>query len=241
VITPWVTYDEIPAPVPTLPGGEEDWDLVIAQASEALWALSGRRWAGVTTRTVEVVAPAAADPSPASWGGLVAHPHVVAGEIINHACCPAPTSVRLPGTPSEIYEVTVGSTVRDPDSYRLNGDYLEDRTRTGWPICDPGLVVTYTDGREPPQAGRRAAATLAREMARAWLGDPACGLPANVTSVTRQGITQAFVPASQIIALGQTGVVPVDLWLATVNPAKLTRRARAWSPDTQPRTYRRTS
>lgn len=242
MVAPWTDLDAIPAPVPEL-GGAEEWVPVIALASEVLWALSGRRWGGITTRTVEVVAPAPGDPIPSGWDltwGTAMHPAVVDGQIINHGCCAAPTEVRLPGSPVAVSEVSHREAVRDPDTYDLRGPYLRDLTGTGWPVCEPGIVVTYTSGQEPPDGGRLAAALLAREYALSALGQP-CALPANVTSVTRQGITQTFVPASQIIALGQTGLVPVDSWLATVNPAKLTRRARAWSPDTSPRTYRRTA
>ncbi len=243
---PWVELTAVPTPLPELPGTEEEveaeWAAIIAQASEVLWALSGRRWAGESERTVEVVAPVIGCEAPPgydlSWG-TVAHPHMVEGEIVNHRCCPTPPEVRLPGQPTAVDSVTIDGVDRDPATYRLAGNYLQDLSGRGWPTCEPGMTVVYTNGRTPPAGGQRAAALLARELARARLGDPACGLPANVTSVTRQGITQTFVPASQIIALGQTGLVAVDTWLATVNPGRLTRRARAWSPDTHPRSVRR--
>lgn len=245
MVAPWVELSAIPAPVPELPGGEEEWAATIALASEVLWALSGRRWSGAVTRTVEVVAPAPDEPIPSGWDlswGYAMHPRLIDGQVINlsRCGCAAPPEVRLPGSPVAVASVSYRGTDRDPDSYDLRGPYLRDLTGRGWPVCEPGIVVTYTSGKAPPEGGRWAAALLAREYALARLGQP-CGLPANVTSMTRQGITQSFVPASQIIALGQTGSVLVDSWLATVNPGRLTRRARAWSPDTSPRTYRRTA
>lgn len=236
MIAPWVELSDLPTPLPTLPGGEEEWAATIALASEVLWALSGRRWAGAATRTVEVVAPSAGDDRPPGWDlswGTVAHPVLIEGEVYNCRCC-TPARVRLPGSPTAVVEVRSGGAVRDPAFYWLNGAYLVDLSGRGWPTCPPGITVTYLNGKEPPEGGRRAAALLAYELGRARLGDPGCGLPANVTSLTRQGISQTFVPASQIIGLGQTGLVPVDTWLATVNPNRLTRRARAWSPDTEP-------
>lgn len=243
---PWATLEEVPS-APALPGTPEEqaaeWDAILAQASEVLFALSGRRWSGERTVTYEVVAPAAGTDLPPAWwagGGWPMHPALEQGQIVNHSCCPAPVLLRLPGSPREVLSVTHRGALRDPASYVLSGPYLEDRSRRGWPVCDPGVIVTYKAGRTPPAGGRRAAALLARELARSRLGDPACALPANVTSQTRQGISQTFVSAADLIALGQTGVVPVDSWLATVNPARLTRPARAWSPDTATRTYRRT-
>jgi len=248
MVAPWVTLDAIPSP-PDLPGTEEEvaaeWAAIIAQASEVLWALSGRRWFGTTTVTREVVAPSPGCDLPPGWDtswGLAMHPVVVDGQITNRSCgCAPPPAVRLPGSPVEVTEVQVRGTVRDAATYRLRGAYLEDLTGRGWPTCDPGIVVEYLSGKPPPPGGVRAAALLAKELALARLGDPACGLPTNTTSVTRQGITQTFVSAADLIDRGQTGLVPVDSWVATVNPAKLTRRARAWSPDTSPRTYRRTA
>jgi hypothetical protein len=244
MVAPWVQLPDLPTPLPNLPGGEAEWGATIALASEVLWALSGRRWSGAATRTVEVVAPSAgaADLPPGwtpSWG-MVAHPVLREGEVYNCRCA-QPERVRLPGTPQAVTEVRVGATTRPPSSYWLDGAYLVDLSGRGWPTCPPGMVVTYTSGKLPPEGGRRAAALLAWELGRARVDDPACGLPANVTNLTRQGISQTFVPASQIVALGQTGLMPVDTWLATVNPAKLTRRARAWSPDTAPTTRRITS
>jgi hypothetical protein len=246
VVAPWVQFDAIPSP-PELPGTEEEvaaeWAAIIALTSEVLWALSGRRWAGPVTRTVEVVAPAAGEPAPrlydVSWGTAM-HPHVVDGQITNHSCCPAPLDVRLPGIPTEVQEVSYRGSIRDPGSYRLTGSYLQDLTGSGWPTCEPGIIVTYLDGKTPPLGGQRAAALLAKEFALARLGLP-CGFPANIKSQTRQGITQTFATASELVEKGQTGVGPVDSWIATVNPGRLTRRARAWSPDTEPRTYRRTT
>lgn len=245
MVAPWVELAALPTPLPDLPGGEEEWAATIALASEVLWALSGRRWAGVATRTVEVVAPApGCEVAPlwdTSWG-FAMHPALVEGQIINTSCgCPAPPEVRLPGSPVTVTTVTVRGAVRPADSYDLRGPYLRDLTGRGWPTCEPGVTVTYTSGKAPPDGGQRAAALYAWELGRARVGDPACGLPANVKSQTRQGITQTFLTASELIRLGQTGLDPVDVWVATVNPAKLTRRARAWSPDTQPRTYRRTA
>lgn len=239
---PWVTYADLPAPLPTLPGGEAEWAVTIQLASEVLWALTGRRWAGERVRTVQVVAPAAGDPYPpgwsASWGGV--HPVLRDGEVRNCGCSAA-ERVRLPDDPvTAVEEVTVSGTVRDPASYWVQNAYLLDLSGRGWPTCPPGFTVRYRAGKPPPDGGRRAAALLAREHGRARVGDPASPLLLNLTSRTRQAITETFIPAADLIDRGMTGIPQVDSWVATVNPAKLSRRARAWSPDTHPPLVRRT-
>lgn len=238
---PWATRADLPDPAPTLPGGDAEWDATLALASEVLWALTGRRWAGERTHTVEVVAPVAGDPFPvgwsASWGPV--HPALIDGEVYNCGCSAA-ERVRLPHDGiTAVEEVTVRGAVRAPESYMLDRGHLVDLSGRGWPTCPPGFAVRYTAGKAPPEGGRRAAALLAREHARARLGDPGSVLLLNLTSRTRQAITETFVPAADLIERGMTGVPQVDSWVATVNPAKLTRRARAWSPDTAPSTVRR--
>ncbi len=239
---PWATYPDLPAPLPALPGGEEEWAEVIAYASAVLWALTGRRWAGQRTRNVTVTAPVTGEAHPVGWDlswGLV-HPVLIGGEVYNCGCRTS-TRVRLPDDAvTDVEEVRVGGTLRNPTSYWLDRGYLVDTAGHGWPTCPPGFTVRYRHGRRPPPAGRRAAALYARELGRARAGDPASPLLLNLTSRTRQAVTETFVPAADLIAKGQTGVPQVDSWVATVNPAKLTRRARAWSPDTHPPLTRRT-
>jgi hypothetical protein len=241
VTAPWITRDELPAPLPALPGGDAEWDATIALASEVLWALTGRRWAGERTRTVAVVAPVAGSDLPPgwSWSWGPVHPALIDGEV--HNCtCTAAERVRLPDDDvTAVEEVTVSGTPRPAGSYALDRGHLLDLTGRGWPTSPPGFTVRYRHGRPPPDGGRRAAALLAREHARARVGDPASPLLLNLVSRTRQAITETFVPAADLIERGQTGVPQVDAWVATVNPGKLTRRARAWSPDTAPALVRR--
>lgn len=246
-VSSWVTVTELPEGRPELPGGDEEWNALSHLATLVLFALSGRHWAGAVTRTVEVVAVGGTRWRElssgddwwwdGSWGA-----HVEAGQIVNHDCCGRPDRVRLPHAPVRSVDVVeVGSTTRDPASYRLtDGRWLEDRSGRGWPTCDPGLTVTYTAGEDPPEVARDLAAQLALQLGYARAGDSRCRLPRNVTSIARQGITQSFVPASQLIAEGRTGLDEVDLWLATVNPTNRRHRPSSWSPDTYPRTYTRT-
>lgn len=247
-VVPWVTVAELPEGRPELPGGDEEWDTLALLATQVLFALSGRRWAGSTTRTVDVVAVGgtrwAELSSRADWwwdGSWGAHATVADGEVYNHDCCARPGAVRLPHAPvRRIESVTIGSTVRDPATYRIaDGRWLVDTSGRGWPTCDPGMTVAYTAGDDPPAVAVDLAAQLTVQLGYARVGDARCRLPRNVTAVARQGITQSFVPATQIIAAGRTGLDEVDLWLGTVNPANRRHRPSSWSPDTHPRTSTR--
>lgn len=245
-LAPWITEDDLPADRPALPGGPEEWAGLADLATGVLFALSGSRWAGEVQRVVEIVA--VGGPRwhhldhggdfwwDGSWGA-----HVLGGEVYNHDCCSSPLTVRLPHAPVRTVErVEIGGTVRDAASYRLrDGRWLEELTGSGWPTCDPGVVVTYNAGTDPPGAGREAAATLLLHLAYGRVGDPRCRLPGNTTAISRQGITQSFTPAAEIIAAGRTGLTEVDLWLASVNPTNRRHRPSSWSPDTHPRSYPR--
>lgn len=243
-LQPWVTVADLPEPRPTL--SDEEWAGLAELTTSVLFTLSGRRWAGRVRRTVQIVAVGGpAWPTTAlgadfwwdgSWGA-----HIDAGEIYNHDCCQPPREVRLPHAPvASVDLVQIGGQARDAGTYRLrDGRWLEDLTGRGWPTCDPGLVVTYSAGTDPPGEAREAARTLLLHLAYARTGDNRCRLPSNVTAVTRQGITQSFTPAADLIAAGRTGLAELDLWLATVNPTNRRHRPSSWSPDTHPRTYPR--
>jgi hypothetical protein len=98
-----------------------------------------------------------------------------------------------------------------------------------WPTCQdftadpPTWEVTYTPGLEVPEMGRIALGSLVCQLARRVCGQ-ACDLPANVTAVTRQGVTIALDPTTE------TGLWIVDQWVAMVNRPL----AKVWSPDLSP-------
>lgn len=247
-VEPWITVAELPEDRPVLAedtdASDAEWGRAIRLAIDVLYALTGRRWAGAVQRQVEIVAvngarwPALAGTVDwwwdGSWGACLAE-----GEVLNHVGCCPPIRVRLPHAPvASVDAVEIGGQVRDPSSYRLaDGRWLEDRTGRGWPTCDPGVLVTYTAGADPPDAGRWAARQLALQFGYARVGDPRCALPRNVTAIARQGVTQSFTPAAELISQGLTGLPEVDLWLGSVNPGGRRHRPSSWSPDTAPRTY----
>jgi hypothetical protein len=245
-VAPWVTRDALPA---GLPGGEAELDAACELASAVLFGLSGRRWAGHATKTIQVFAERtrwwwglgeSGLPWDASWGfcgvSTPAVPVLVGGDLFNHSACDRPRTIRLPDYPVRaVTAVRVGGQVRDALSYRLVGNrYLED-TWDGWVVCggDTPMEVDYAYGADPPAAGKAAAARLAAELSRA-LGNQPSALPGYVYQRVRQGVTESFVRTDSLFDKGRTGLADVDLWLATVNPAGLRRRARSWSPDTDP-------
>jgi hypothetical protein len=183
-------------------------------------------------------------------------PDVVDGKWINIACgacksscsCSAVCELALPGRVESIDSVVVDGVVVPPTSYRVdNHKYLVRQGDGCWPTCQdlgepigmPGTwSVTYRRGTPVPEAGLWAAGLLACELVKACTPGQsgACDLPANIKSVTREGVAIDFeaVNVAVIGNQGRTGIPEVDLWIQTVNPYGVTGRARAYSPDRPP-------
>jgi len=215
----WATVEDLPAGRPELPGGDEEWQHYLLAASEVLYGLTGRRYGGLRERAVELYAPrSCGDP------------------------CSSPRSVRLPNRPVvELLAVrTAGGRALPVDDYRIaRGGYLEARPGSAalLPSYLAPLRLRYRFGRNPGDAGRVHAVQLADALGRARLNPDASPLPGTVTQIVRQGVTFTQQAASTLIALGQTGLAPVDLWVATVNPSRSRRPSTSWSPDTDARYY----
>jgi len=167
-----------------------------------------------------------------------------------HVTCPKPPEIELGAYPvNTISEVLIDGVVIPDDEYRLDNNRVLVRTlptasstptqRYGWPVCQrddlpatqPGTFqVSFTYGRVPPAGGVQAAKVLAQQIALAAVGQTN-RLPSRVTTVVRQGITAVALDTQDLVKLGRTGLFEVDLWVKTVNPSALVRRAQAWSPD----------
>lgn len=246
----WVTRTDLPA---GLPGDQAALDAACELATASLYSMSGRRWAGRADRTIQVFASHTpwwwrrADlglPFDPTWGmcgaGLPALPVMVGGEFYNHSGCERPPSIRLPDYPIRaVNAVRIGGQTRDPSTYRLIGArFLEDGWE-GWPTCgwaDGGqavMEVDYAYGADPPTAGRNAAARLASELAKSAAGQQSA-LPGYLMQRVRQAVTETYVRTDFLFDKGRTGLADVDLWLIAVNPAGLRRRARSWTPETDP-------
>ncbi len=217
----WAALEDLPPDRPALPGGDEEWQAYLLAASEVLHGLTGRRYGGLRERAVELYAPPSCGDNPC------------------HAC--RPRAVRLPNRPVvELLAVrTAGGDPLDRTAYRIGrGGYLERRLASArLPTCSVPLRLRYQYGREPGAAGRVHAVQLADALGRARLDPDSSPLPGTVTQIVRQGVTFTQQAASTLIAAGQTGLAPIDLWVATVNPTRSRRPSRSWSPDTESRYY----
>lgn len=214
------------------------WCDVLASASDVLWAASGRRWRNVTaTETVTL------DPTDC---GSESGPWPTSGSATGYGLWgyhqpwqwsqQRPHRVRLPRPDvTAVTTVTIDGAVNT--AWRLAGVWLVRTDQQGWPLANTTLV-TYAFGRPVPAGGRLACLTLADELGKAFAGK-ACALPARVTSVTRQGISFAALESLAVLKEGLIGIHSVDVWLAGVNPRKVTQSAQVWSPDAAMVTARR--
>ena len=190
-------------------------------------------------QTFPVSAPSSGVPGP--W----MTPFVSGGTWRNCVCpggcdCAPECRVDLRVPVASVTEVRVNGVVLDPAAYELTGRWLA-RVDGGecWPSCqDPSVPdtedgtfsVVFSPGLALPVAGQIAAGALASEFARACNG-AACGLPAQISSLTRQGVEVEFVDPVEAIGSGRTGIREVDLFVQAVNPKSLAQRPRVYSPD----------
>lgn len=232
VCSPWATTDDVCSPCDdySFAAGLLDDSLLIA--SDVLFELSGRQFAGCCQDTVRPDLACLCGPD--RW---------------QHCRCGGLSEVSLGGYPvTAIDEVLVDGTVLDPSEYRID-DYRwlvrlpdpEGRSQR-WPCCQAAgqpttevgtWEVTFTYGTPPPPAGVRAAADLACQLALSCQPETieSCTLPQRVTSITRQGVTAVLLDPFDFLDDGKTGIYSVDLFLRTYNPAKLRCRAAVFSPD----------
>lgn len=181
------------------------------EASQVLYELSGRQFAGICEKTVR--------PCGTAWCGFqtLSRGHIVApmgfwrwnglwwGGDVNPCGCRPLSQVLLSGYPvREILEVKIDGDVVDPATYRLDErrwltrmrDPAEPDTALLWPNCqqldlnddqDGTFSVTYTYGQDVPVLGVHAAAQLGCELYKACTGGN-CALPTGTTRISRQGV-----------------------------------------------------
>ena len=224
-------------------------------ASYLLWAMSGRKFSGVTTVTERYVSQF--DPYLRTQGSAFRYwPTLIAGSVTNVPVggndriygndflgdgTSSRSRVRLRGRKViKIHSVRdINGNIIDPKYYYLaDHSTIYGSPNNNW---NPSNVeVTYTYGTPAPSMGRAAARLFAVELVKYYEGDETCALPQRVTSVNRQGVSYTILDQQSFIDDGKTGLYTIDLFLKTANPDKARARARVFSPDT-PRARRITA
>lgn len=235
----WVTPSELPA---------THQDSVYAgdacqMASNILWAMSGRKYAGTTTVTERYFTAVDAYRYQGSSAKEFS-PHMIGGSVYN---LPAEdwndsayqsdgssslSRIRLRGKPvQEVHLVRSGydGKIIPNDAYYL-ADHSTLIAYKGTPWAPGNLEITYTYGQQPPTAGRQAARVFAIELIKLWEGDD-CALPNRVTSISRQGVSYTILDNQDFLENFRTGIYVIDLFLKTANPAKALAPSKVFSPD----------
>ena len=145
--------------------------------------------------------------------------------------CGRAASVRLKAPVGRIEEVKIDGVVLAPSAYHVeDGNRLVRLDGKGWPACaGPDFTVTYLCGHEVDELGEYVGGLLALEYLNAMSTKGKCRLPANVTTVTRQGISMEL--STGMFPDGTTGIKEVDAYLMQWNPYGLRTRPEVYSPD----------
>jgi hypothetical protein len=259
--TPWIESEEVANCCSTDVGTDfAQFDDSAEAASELLFELSARQYAGECQRTVRPC-----DTSRPCGVQVLSRGHVVSwyeergcwcADGLAVCSCSGLSRVALPNYPVQsIVSVLLDGAEVDPAEYRLDGHQYLTRMRDAegdaqsWPSCqaldlpsdEPGTFeVTYTFGVAPPMSGVLAARELACQVFLACSEDEGndCVLPSGATRITRKGVTidlNVFRGWGYDRRAGwRTGLKLVDAFLNAVNPNGLRRRPLIWSPDGLP-------
>lgn len=225
-------------------------------ASETLYALSGMRF-GLCTVTVR---PCRRDCYGTNWPGGGAwyefgtwpRPLFFDGVWLNIICggcesdcsCAALSEVKLPRDVHDVVEVKVDGVLLDETAYDLQytaaGPLLVRTDGGRWPTCNDFRLdddqvgtwsITARYGEELPRLGQIAVGELTCEYVKAMLDDPDCGLPPNVQSVVRQGITIELLDPNTVFENGLVGLRFSDRFIRTYNPNGLQERTKVYDVD----------
>jgi hypothetical protein len=221
----------------------------VAAASTIAWALSGRQF-GLCTVTLR---PCAVDcttwaPGWMAWSGPQFStwplgwywPLGPCGDCPDKCSCSARARAQLPYPVHDVVQVRLDGSPMVTGAYRVDDNRTLVRTDGGaWPTCNDLTKpitsagtwdVTARYGLDPPLLGKYAVGELACEFVRAFRGEE-CQLPKTVTHVVRQGVRLNFADVGDLLRVGRTGLYITDMFIASVNPGKLKRRARVFSVD----------
>jgi hypothetical protein len=214
---PWITGLDVADCCTVECDDPSDFDSAAGLASDLLFELSGRRFAGECSTIVRPCVPTCGCPwQILSRGHIVWNPNYddwwFGWWCDDTTCGCTPLSrVLLSGYPvQEVTEVLIDGVLVDPATYRLDNHRWLTRVRDPadldtvlvWPGCQNldmentevgTFSVEYNFGEAPPAIGQAAAAELACELFKACNGS-ACQLPKGVVRVARQGVTLEKTP-----------------------------------------------
>jgi hypothetical protein len=224
-VIPWLRPDQTACD----PEHAED---AIAIASNVLYVLSGRKYAGLRRVIEEYVGD--------GCGGQtirVSATHTVGiGGSSSYDTTFGPRRLWLRGRPVwavySIERIDSGDLV-EPGHYAVFDHRGIEATGCGcecWDICC-GLRVDYAYGMPPPAAGIWAVKALAEQICLSMSGSSDCRLPERVTSVSRQGVSYSILDPQDFLDKGRTGIYAVDLFLEISNPDRARLPARVFNPD----------
>jgi|TARA_B110000483_G_C18159299_1_gene528655 hypothetical protein len=234
----WITTEELGNY-----GYTEYADEAVQVASNLLWAMSGRKYTGVTTVTERYtcvlrnnrMGPSAKTNSAVLFGGEVYNiprsDYDEYSELTADGMSPD-SRIKLRGRPvTKIHSMRNSEgVIIDPSMYYLV-DHSTIHVRAGTPWTPCNTEITYSFGIPVPAAGKMAARKLALEFARLWSGDEDCELPQRVTSVARQGVSYTIIDNQEFIDELRTGLYEIDLFLKVVNPDNARRKSKVFSVD----------
>lgn len=220
-------------------------------ASNILWALSGRKYSGLSTVTERYACASRSYRYGQSSRNTVAE--IIGGDVYNIPSSDldffddmtsdgvSPSSrLRLRGRPVQrIHTIRnrSGVVIDSSHYYLVDSSTVQAAPGVAWTPCD--VEVTYSFGIDPPTMGKMAARALAKEFAKGWSGDDDCALPQRVTSISRQGVSYTLLDQQDFLDELRTGIYEIDLFLRSVNPDKARAKARVFTPDV-PRARRAT-
>lgn len=219
----WITVEDLDNPAS--PYADE----CIEAASQILWLLSGKKFAGQHSVTEVYRQPYRSSDMLTMTAGLID------GQVYNYcsACDSHAHGIWLRHRPViSVTSVYVGATLLSPSQYQiLDSGFLGSPGGQGCWQSVADLTVSYIYGQPMPAMAKMAARELANQLVLASDNDENCRLPDRVTSVSRQGVSWAVLDPQDFLADGRTGLYTVDLFLKTVNPAKARARSRVFTPD----------
>jgi hypothetical protein len=151
-------------------------------------------------------------------------------------------AIELPGPVVDVLGVVIDGVTLSRDAYWLRDKrWLIRKDGSDWPAYQnlnamSGMAGTwsirYTRGIEVPVGGQIAAGVLACELGKAAMGDPDCGLPKRLQSMTREGVTVGVMDPfeasaahtwdSNAIPKVSTGIWTIDSWIAGVTAPRKT-------------------